>query len=128
MKSDQKIVDSLIRVVKQNYANPNFAISSMAAALKISERQLQRKVKALTGRSPVQYLRDFRLEKSLSYLRQGVPVGETAKIIGFSSHAYFTSCFRARFGVTPQQVQDEPVQPTGNNDPASKRHDVSRPK
>ena len=105
MKSDQEFVDNLVRVVKQNYANPNFGISSMAAALKISERQLQRKVKALTGQSPVQHLRQFRLEESLHYLREGVPVGKAAKAVGFSSHAYFTSCFKARFGITPNRVQ-----------------------
>ena len=106
MKSDQKFVDSLIRVVKQNYANPNFAISSMAAALKISERQLQRKVKALTGQSPVQYLRQFRLEKSLQYLRGGIAVSKAAKAVGFSSHAYFTCCFKAKFGITPNHLQE----------------------
>ncbi len=105
MKNDQKFVDNLVRVAKRNYTNPNFDVSSMAGKMKISDRQLQRKVKALTGRSPVQYLRDFRLARSLSYLREGVPVGETAKVIGFSSHTYFTSCFRARFGTTPQQMR-----------------------
>ena len=105
MKSDQEFVDSLVRVVKQNYTNPNFDVNSMAAEMKISDRQLQRNVKALTGQSPVQYLRDFRLERSLSYLREGVPVGETAKAIGFSSHTYFTCCFKARFGMAPNRLQ-----------------------
>ncbi len=104
MKSDQAFVDSLIRVVNQNYTNPNFDVVSMAAAMKTSERQLQRKLKAQTGQSPMQYLRQFRLEESLYYLRDGVPVGEAAKAVGFSSHAYFTSCFKARFGVTPNRV------------------------
>ena len=50
MKNDQEFVDNLVRVVKRNYTNPDFDISSMAGELKISDRQLQRKVKALTGR------------------------------------------------------------------------------
>jgi len=105
MKSDQEFVDSLIRVVKQNYANPNFDIISMAAEMKISDRQLQRKVKVLTGQSPVQYLRQFRLDKSLQYLREGVLVGEAAKAVGFSSHAYFTCCFKSKFGITPSSAK-----------------------
>ena len=104
MKSDQEFVGDLDRVVDRNHTNPNFGVSSMAAEMKISDRQLQRKVKALTGRSPVQYLRGFRLERSLQYLRDGAPVGEAAKAVGFSSHAYFTCCFRAQFGITPHQV------------------------
>jgi AraC-like DNA-binding protein len=105
MKSDQEFVDDLVRVVKQNHTNPNFDVSSMAAEMEMSDRQLQRKVKALTGQSPIQHLRQFRLEKSLQHLRDGVPVGESAKVVGFSSHAYFTSCFKARFGITPNRVQ-----------------------
>jgi AraC-like DNA-binding protein len=104
MKSDQEFVDNLVRVVKQNYTNPNFDISSMMVEMKISDRQLQRKVKALTGQSPMQYLRHFRLEQSLQYLRDGVPVGEVAKAVGFSSHAYFSSCFKAKFGITPSRL------------------------
>ena len=105
MKNDQEFVNRLERVLKQNYANPNFNISDMAAKMNISDRQLQRKLKALTGQSPVQYLRGFRLEKSLPYLREGVPVGEAAKAVGFSSHAYFTCCFKVKFGITPSSAK-----------------------
>ena len=105
MKSDQAFADSLIRVVNQNHTNPNFDVVSMAVAMKTSDCQLQRRLKAQIGQSPMQYLRQFRLEKSLRYLRDGVPVGEAAQAVGFSSHAYFTSCFRLRFGVTPSQMQ-----------------------
>ena len=105
MNSDQEFVDNLVRVVKQNYTNPHFDVSSMAAEMKTSDRQLQRKVKALTGQSPVQHLREFRLEESLQYLRQGVAVGAAAKAVGFSSHAYFTSCFKARFGIPPSHLK-----------------------
>ncbi len=122
MKSDREFVDDLNRVVRHNYTNPNFGVDGMAAAMNISDRQLQRKVKAATGQSPVQYLRRFRLESSLPYLRAGVPVGKTAKVIGFTSHTYFTSCFGTQFGITPQRVQDESVRFTGSGDPTGKRH------
>ena len=98
----------------------------MAAALKISERQLQRKVKALTDRSPVQYLRGFRLEKSLPYLRERFPVGEAAKAVGFSSHAYFTCCFKVKFGIMPNRLQADWVKKVGIDDTARKRRDASQ--
>jgi AraC-like DNA-binding protein len=77
----------------------------MAAEMEISDRQLQRKTRAIIGQSPVHHLRQFRLEESLRYLREGVPVGKAAKAVGFSSHAYFTSCFRAQYGITPNRLQ-----------------------
>ena len=126
MKSDQEFVENLVRVVERNYENPNFEVGKMAAAMKISDRQLQRKVKALTGQSPVRYLRQFRLKKSLQFLRKGVPVGETAKAVGFSSHAYFTSCFKARFGITPNRLQADWVKTVGIDDATQRRHDASQ--
>ena len=103
--SRKTFVKDLVRVVKRNYTDPDFDVISMAAEMKISDRQLQRKVKTLTGQSPVQHLRQYRLDKSLQYLREGVPVGEAAKAVGFSSHAYFTCCFKAKFGITPSSTK-----------------------
>jgi AraC-like DNA-binding protein len=54
----------------------------------------------------------------LQYLREGVAVGETAKTVGFSAHTYFTSCFRAQFGITPQQVKDKSVPTVDVNETA----------
>ncbi len=105
MKHGGDFIDNLNRVLAQSYAISTLSISQMAARMRISERQLQRRVKALTGLSPKQYLRRYRLEQSLVYLRDGVPVGEVAKAAGFSSHAYFTSCFKAEFGTTPSRFR-----------------------
>ncbi len=105
MRHGGDFIDSLNRVLGESYAISTLSIGQMAAQLSISERHLQRRLKALTGLSPKQYLRRYRLEQSLVYLRDGVPVGEVAKAAGFSSHAYFTSCFKAEFGATPSRFQ-----------------------
>ena len=105
MRYGRDFIDSLNRALGESYATSTLSIGQMAVWMGISERQLQRRVKALTGLSPKQYLRRYRLEQSLVYLRDGVPVGEVAKAAGFSSHAYFTSCFKAEFGATPSRFQ-----------------------
>ena len=103
MKHDGDFIDRLNRVLGQSYTTSTLRIGQMAARMGISERHLQRRVKASTGLSPKQYLQRYRLEQSLVYLRDGVPVGDVAKAVGFSSHAYFTSCFKAKFGTTPDR-------------------------
>ncbi len=105
MKHGGDFIASLNRVLGESYATSTLRIGQMAARMRISERHLQRRVKALTGLSPKQYLQRYRLEQSLVYLRDGVPVGDVAKAVGFSSHAYFTSCFKAEFGATPSRFQ-----------------------
>lgn len=105
MSDDEQFINALYWVIQRHYRSPAFSIPRLAAELEISERQLQRRVRSATGRSPVQCLQDYRLDRAREHLRLGLTVGETAKAVGFSSHTYFTHCFKARFGTTPQELR-----------------------
>ena len=104
-RKDQYFLSEVDAVLNSNYANRSFDLSRMATEMGISERQLQRKLKALTGHTPSNHLRAYRLQQSLEQLREGIPIGEVAKAVGFSSQSYFASCFKAQFGTTPKQFQ-----------------------
>ena len=95
----------LQEVLEQHFQDPDFDLEQMAAAKGVGQRQLQRKLKVLTGHTPAEHLRAFRLNRSIEYLRRGGTIAATAKAVGFSSQAYFTSCFKAQFGVTPSKFQ-----------------------
>ncbi len=105
MRTKQRFLDCLHEVLAQNYKNRRFGIVQMAAGMGISERQLQRKVGELTGYTPAQYLCAYRLRMSLDRLRMDEEIGRVAHAVGFSSHAYFTSCFKAKFGTTPSRFR-----------------------
>ena len=92
-------------MLDKHYAEPEFRLSNMAHAAAMSERQLQRKLKAVIDHTPAEYLRAFRLKKAVEQLKQGNQIGLVAYEVGFSSQAYFTSCFKAQFGATPKQFQ-----------------------
>jgi AraC-like DNA-binding protein len=104
MKSDQEFVDKLIGVVKRNYTNANFDIVSMAAEMSISDRQLQRKVKALTGQSPVEFLRQFRLEESLRHLREGVPARISRHVSGPDTASLQSACKQRKVVATEREI------------------------
>ena len=99
------LLEKLDRVLEQNFASRDFDLPKMAEGMGISERQLQRKLKELTGHTPSAYIRSYRLFKSLDYLKSGESVRQSAKAVGVSSQAYFASCFRAEYGRTPTQYQ-----------------------
>jgi transcriptional regulator GlxA family with amidase domain len=120
MRSDREFLTQLHAILEQNFSTQDFGVVHVASQMNVSERQLQRRVGTLTGQSPIQYLRCFRLNKSLDYLRDGVPIGKIALAVGFSSHAYFTSCFRARFGATPSQFQTGMIRIPNNGQPTVK--------
>ena len=102
---DREFLYRLQEVVDQEYQDRDFGLARLAAAMKISERQVQRKLKSLVACTPSEYLRNHRLQKALPYLREGEPIGETASKVGFASQSYFTSCFRAKYGCTPTEYQ-----------------------
>ena len=71
----------------------------------MSRSQIHRKLKALTGRSPSQYLRLVRLSKAKTMIEeQRGTVSEIAYSVGFSSPAYFSRCFKTEFGYPPSDL------------------------
>ena len=73
----------------------------------MSGRQLQRKLKSIADQHPVEYLRAYRLRKARDLLKTNQQVGLVANAVGFSSPAYFASCFKACFGLTPSEFQQQ---------------------
>ena len=110
IRSANLLVKKFERVVDQHYHNHSFDLGQMATAMDMSERQLQRKLRSLTGRTPSEYVKTFRLSKSLEYLLAGSSIRDTAKAVGFSSQAYFASCFKAEYGRTPTQYRHRHMQ------------------
>ena len=105
---ERRFLEKLQGVLETHYSNEEFSITSMASDMAMSERQLQRKLKAITDQTPALYLRLFRLRRSLKLLADGRRVSDVSYDVGFSSPAYFANCFRAQFGCTPREYQAEP--------------------
>ena len=106
-RRDREFLHRLREAVKKEYKDRDFGLARLAAAVELSERQVQRKLKSLAACTPSEYLRNLRLHKALPFLQQGDPIGETAKKAGFASQSYFTSCFKARYGLTPTEFQQQ---------------------
>jgi AraC-like DNA-binding protein len=71
----------------------------------MSRSQLHRKLKALTNQSPNQIIRGMRLLRAKELLeKKAGNASEVAFMVGFSSLAYFSTCYRDKFGVSPSEV------------------------
>ena len=106
-RKDREFLHRLQEVVQAECKNREFKLTGFAAAMQISERQAQRKLKSLTNSTPSEYLRNYRLQMALTYLGQGYAIGEVATMVGFASQSYFASCFKIRYGVTPSEFQQK---------------------
>jgi signal transduction histidine kinase/ligand-binding sensor domain-containing protein/DNA-binding NarL/FixJ family response regulator len=79
----------------------NFGVDQLVELVHLSRSSLHRKLKALTGLSTTEVVRNYRLKKACVFLREGFTSSDAAYKTGFGSPAYFTKCFREVYGITP---------------------------
>lgn len=103
---DQSFLQKLGRLTASHHADPKFDLARLASAMAVGERNLQRKLQALVGLTPGEYLRAYRLQRAIERLRAGERSGDVAFAVGFSSQAYFSTCFRAQFGFPPSEARE----------------------
>jgi AraC-like DNA-binding protein len=106
--TDSNFLDRLRQLVQEQMADSDFGVESLASDMSLSRVQLYRKVKALTGRTPVDIIRLSRLNRAKVLLAQGSKnISEVAYDVGFSSPSYFTKCFKDEFGMLPGNVDSQ---------------------
>ena len=99
---DQTFVCRLRDIIKQNLGDSDFSVERIGEEIGLSRVQLYRKVKALTGQSPVELLRKARLAKARRMIEAGTgTIAEIAYAVGFSSPSYFNKCYKDEFGTSP---------------------------
>ena len=96
------------KVVEARLADSDLSVDDLAAAMNLSRVQLYRKVKSISGSSPVELLRTARLNRGYQLLlTTGKNVSEVAYDVGFTAPSYFTKCFKDEFGVSPSDLQSK---------------------
>ena len=99
-------IDEVRRIVKSNLTNKNFGVRELASTLNLSSSQTLRRVKAATGKSVNQYIREIRLEKAAKLIKEtDDTASEIAFKVGFNSASYFNNTFRKYFGITPGEYK-----------------------
>ena len=89
-------------IIDDHLARPDFTIEQFCRQMGMSQSQLVRKLKALTGQTAVEYLRNYRLERAAERLKGGDSrVSEVAFEVGFESLSYFSRSFQDKYGVNP---------------------------
>ena len=77
----------------------------------MSRSSFYRKIKNMTGMSPNDYLKVFRLNKAAELLlKNEIPVSEVCYKVAFSSSSYFAKCFKTQFGVLPKDYAEEIIE------------------
>lgn len=105
---DKLFIDQLKEVFRKNMSNPNLKMDELGDEIGLSRVQMYRKVKVLTGYSPVELLRQMRLQRAFILLNSTTKtVAEIAYEVGFNTPGYFSKCFREQYGKQPSDLRSE---------------------
>ncbi|MFZ5941099.1 MAG: two-component regulator propeller domain-containing protein [Bacteroidota bacterium] len=107
-KPDRDFLERTMKLLEENIQNPGFSVSELAAGLFISKSLLHKKLTAVVGLSPVNFINAFRLKRSAILLRRGnLSISDVAYEVGFNDPKYFTRCFKKYFGEPPSSFTRE---------------------
>ncbi|MDJ1492998.1 two-component regulator propeller domain-containing protein [Cytophagaceae bacterium DM2B3-1] len=99
---DEKLIRKAIGIVEKNMSNPDFSVETLSLELGMSRIHLYRKLQALTEKSPLDFIRVIRLERSRQLLEESqLTIAEIAYQVGFNNPKYFAKYFRQHFGELP---------------------------
>lgn len=105
---DKMFMDTLRQAILKNMSNTKLKMDDLGADMGISRVQLYRKVKAMTGMSPVELLKEMRLQRAMKLLKAtDKTVAEVAYEVGFGTPGYFSSCFKKQYGKYPTDVKED---------------------
>jgi signal transduction histidine kinase/DNA-binding response OmpR family regulator len=106
---DREFLNDLQEVIETNLSDPDLNVEMLSKRLYMSRTTLYRKIQALSGEAPTDFIRSYRLMRAVQLLKSDFgSITEVAFEVGFSSRAYFTKCFKEKFHLLPSEyIQSE---------------------
>ncbi|MEM8565473.1 MAG: two-component regulator propeller domain-containing protein [Bacteroidota bacterium] len=101
---DEKLLNDTIEFIDANLSDPHLSIERISKEIGISRVHFYRKIKALLGMSPNEFVRTYRIKKAGQLLEQKkLNVSDVRMMVGFNDSDYFRSCFKKEYGLTPSE-------------------------
>lgn len=102
---DEELIRRALGHIEANLDNGNYSVEQLSKDMNMDRTGLYRKLTAITGQTPTEFMRSVRLKKAAQLLQTGLSVAEVSEQVGFGSSSYFTKCFQEEFGVKPSQYK-----------------------
>lgn len=97
---DELFMQKLVGFMEENYSNPGLRVNDLAEFMNMSRSVFNRKVNGIMGISPIEYIKNYRLNKAKSFIQSGMSFSEVAFAVGFSDPGYFGKAFKKAFNQT----------------------------
>ena len=101
---DEEFIAKAIKIVEENMKNADFSVDELAAAMNMHRTSLYKKILAITGLTPLLFIRSLKMKRAHQMMsRGGVRVAQVAFEVGFNSPKIFARYFKEEYGVTPTE-------------------------
>lgn len=105
---DKKLLDKALDLIQKNISNSEYSVEKLSRDLNMSRVYLYKKLRSLTGKTPVELIRLVRLKKASELLLKGeLTISEISYDVGFSDPRYFSKQFKAEFGMLPSKYIEQ---------------------
>ncbi len=105
---DEKLIQKAILLVEDNISNAEFSVEELSQLLNMSRVNLYKKMLAITGKSPIEFIRVIRLKRSVQLLEKSqLSVAEIAYEVGFNTPRYFSKYFKEEYKLTPSEYREK---------------------
>lgn len=105
---DEDFMLRMINEIEKNIDNSEYVVNDLAVAMAMSRTVFYKKVKSLTGFSPIEFIRDIKIKYAAQLLESGkYSIKEVSYMIGISDTKYFTQCFKKKYGMTPSEYRNK---------------------
>ncbi len=103
---EEQFMKNLIELMNEHIDNFDLTIDFLASEMGMSRTVFFNKLKSLTGFSPVEFVREMRIERAADYIRNSsFTVSEISFRVGIEDPRYFSRCFKLKFGMTPSEYR-----------------------
>lgn len=106
--NDKKFVEKLITIIEERIMDPQLSVEELSKEMAMSRSSLHKKLKAMSGHVPNEFIRLIRLKNAAKLLLSGeYNISEVGYMTGFNSPSYFSKCFMQQFNVTPSEFAEK---------------------
>lgn len=128
-KSEDRFLVKCTETIETEIADPRFDVLQLCRKIGVSRSQLYRRILALTGLTPIQFIRSIRLKHAASFLAQDgtLPVNEVMYRVGYTNLSHFAKIFHEEFGLYPKEFALRNRSKTGKVDSASEIFSKNEP-
>ena len=105
--NDRKFMDKVMETIEKHLDNGDLTVEDIAGEVNMSRSVFFKKLKTLTGLSPVEFLKEIRMKRAAQLIEtEEYNMAQIAYMVGLNDSHYFSKCFKQQYGMTPTEYKE----------------------